>query len=340
MSDDVLPKLLEQLEPLLLHFLVVGRVGQPEDGLHLAGHAQAGVDPDRVWLGKEPGHELLHFGVQLWLCLRAHELGVDARDDVGGDGDDADGAGVVSCVVGLVVVAAPAADSLCRVVGDTLVAHALLHTDEVPVLGQGLHDLRPDVLTRPGRHIVNHRRAHVHHFLKVHPQPVLGSLAIVRVNLERGVHANVESLLGRVHRLARGVTAGVADDLDVAPEGVHRVRDEHDVLVPRHELPLARRAADDDALNAVLDLLLQEGVVRREVEAPVLEVRGLEGRDQTRLLEVLHDLELLVVGGGGGGRAGQADSRLPLPLAAPEKGASAPHAALGHAVPVRGREAV
>ena len=35
---------------------------------------------------------------------------------------------------------------------------------------------------------------------------------------------------------------------------VHSVRDKHDVLVPRHELPLARGAADDEPLHAALDL--------------------------------------------------------------------------------------
>ena len=35
---------------------------------------------------------------------------------------------------------------------------------------------------------------------------------------------------------------------------VDSVRDEHDVLVPRHELPLARGAADDQPLHTILNL--------------------------------------------------------------------------------------
>ena len=35
---------------------------------------------------------------------------------------------------------------------------------------------------------------------------------------------------------------------------VHSVRDEHDMLVPRHELPLACGAADDEPLHAAFDL--------------------------------------------------------------------------------------
>ena len=39
---------------------------------------------------------------------------------------------------------------------------------------------------------------------------------------------------------------------------VDGVRDEHDVLVPRHELPLARSAADDEPLHAAFDLQAAE----------------------------------------------------------------------------------
>ena len=78
-----------------------------------------------------------------------------------------------------------------------------------------------------------------------------------------------------------GVASRVADDFDACAEAVDGVAYEHDVLVPAHELAFAGRAADDDALSAVLDLDVDEVVVGFEVESPVGEVRRFDGCDES-----------------------------------------------------------
>ena len=89
-------------------------------------------------------------------------------------------------------------------------------------------------------------------------------------------------------RLAGGVGAGVADDDELIAVQLGGVRDEHDVLVPAHELPLAGGPAHDETADASLDLLLHERVVRGEVHLAVGKVRGLESGDEARLLDLIH----------------------------------------------------
>jgi hypothetical protein len=62
------------------------------------------------------------------------------------------------------------------------------------------------------------------------------------------------------------------------------VRDEHDVLVPAHQVSLPRRAAHNQALNARRDLLLNQAVIAEQVNAPVGKVGRLNGRDQAQLI--------------------------------------------------------
>ena len=85
--------------------------------------------------------------------------------------------------------------------------------------------------------------------------------AVVRVDVEGGVHPDGEPLLGGVDGFSGGVASGVADDFDACAEAVDGVAYEHDVLVPAHELAFAGRADDDDAFRAVLDLDVDEVVV-------------------------------------------------------------------------------
>ena len=130
-------------------------------------------------------------------------------------------------------------------------------------------------------------------------QPRRARLAVVRVDLQRAVHAHREPLLRRVQRLARRVGPGVADDEQaplalaaaaaaLAPaEGVDGVRDQHHVLVPAHQLALARRAADDQPVDAARELRGDERVVRVEVDAAVGEVGGLDRGDEAVKLVVV-----------------------------------------------------
>lgn len=99
-------------------------------------------------------------------------------------------------------------------------------------------------------------------------------LAVVRVDLQRAVHPDREALLGGVQRLARRVGPRVAHDeqapavlasspaaVPAPPERVDGVRDQHHVLVPAHQLALARRAADDEPVDAAAELRRDERVV-------------------------------------------------------------------------------
>lgn len=67
----------------------------------------------------------------------------------------------------------------------------------------------------------------------------------------------------------------------LTPEAVDRVRDEHDVLVPRHELPLAGGAANDEAVDARGDLDRDQGVVRGQVDLAICAVGRLDGGDES-----------------------------------------------------------
>lgn len=125
---------------------------------------------------------------------------------------------------------------------------------------------------------------------KVPEQPRSARLPVVRVDLQRAVHPDGKALLRRVQRLARRVGPRVPDDQQallalllaaLAPsERVDRVRDQHHVLVPAHQLALARRAADHQAVDAGRELRGDERVVAVEVDAAVGEVGGLDGGDQ------------------------------------------------------------
>eukprot|EP00976_Prorocentrum_cordatum_P046809 945866-Prorocentrum_minimum.AAC.10 len=75
-----------------------------------------------------------------------------------------------------------------------------------------------------------------------------GRLAVVGVDLQGGVHADREPLLRGVHRLLGGVGPCVADDVQMVAVGVCSVRDEHDVLVPSHQMALAGGPAHDEPL--------------------------------------------------------------------------------------------
>ena len=99
-------------------------------------------------------------------------------------------------------------------------------------------------------------------------------LAVVRVDLQRAVHPDREALLGGVQRLARRVGPRVAHDeqapavlasspaaVPAPPERVDGVRDQHHVLVPAHQLALARRAADEEPVDAAAELRRDERVV-------------------------------------------------------------------------------
>lgn len=87
--------------------------------------------------------------------------------------------------------------------------------------------------------------------------------------------------------MSAGIADGtsVPDDQDVVPEHFGRVRNQHHVLVPAHQLALAGRAADDEPVHAVLDLVLHYPIEGVQVELAVLPVGRLDGCDHSCLLQ-------------------------------------------------------
>ena len=82
--------------------------------------------------------------------------------------------------------------------------------------------------------------------------------------------AEPHALLGIAFRSASssaGTWPATVTHLYPPAEAVDGVRDEHDVLVPVHQLPLAGGAAHDQAVHAGLDLVVHKVVVPGQVEA-------------------------------------------------------------------------
>lgn len=85
------------------------------------------------------------------------------------------------------------------------------------------------------------------------------------------------------HRAISILRACVSDDEDIVPEGSRGVCDEHHVLIPAQQLALAGRAADDHAVDPVLNLLLNCSIVCVDVYPAASSVRRFDGCDHLRL---------------------------------------------------------
>ena len=95
---------------------------------------------------------------------------------------------------------------------DALVACALLYAQEVSVRGQLKHDIVRNVLPRAPWHVIKDARALIQHRAKVVQQTAARRLAVIRVDLQRRVHAHRKALLRRMNGLARRIAAGVANN--------------------------------------------------------------------------------------------------------------------------------
>lgn len=76
--------------------------------------------------------------------------------------------------------------------------------------------------------------------------------------------------------------------LQAIPKAVHRMRNEHDVLVPGHQLALPCGAPHNEPLHPMLQLHVHKVVVRLQIKAAVRQVGGLDGGDQAELLDLLN----------------------------------------------------
>eukprot|EP00983_Pelagomonas_calceolata_P050869 1142173-Pelagomonas_calceolata.AAC.1 len=199
----------QQLSTLLSLGLGHGHIGQAEHRLHQATHSHGSVDGDRVGLTEQPAHEGLDAGIELRVSA-GHQAAHDPGQQVGGDGDDAHRACIVPCVVCLVVVATPALRAAAEVRRDARIASALLHPQEVGVPRDAAHHLVADILAGTAGHVVDNGGALVQCGAQVRDQARGRGLAVVRVDLQRCVHAHREALLRGMQRLACAVAASVA----------------------------------------------------------------------------------------------------------------------------------
>jgi hypothetical protein len=126
----------------------------------------------------------------------------------------------------------------------------------------------------------------------------LRRLAVIGVDVKCGVHSDGETLLRGIHGLAGVVRARVAHNGASVTKLVLGVRDQHDMLVPPEEVPLARGSPDNEALDTVLDLVLCVRIKRAQVDGAVRIVGRLDRRHQPQLPESLSALGLGAVGEG------------------------------------------
>lgn len=94
------------------------------------------------------------------------------------------------------------------------------------------------------------------------------------------MHADCETLFGCVNSFSCAVAACVAYNLDLLAKYVDCMCYEHDVLVPGHQMALACGAANDQAINASVNLHSDEFVKGVEVKLSVGVVWGLDGCDE------------------------------------------------------------
>mmetsp|Transcript_3146 Transcript_3146/g.9307 ORF Transcript_3146/g.9307 Transcript_3146/m.9307 type:complete len:343 (+) Transcript_3146:48-1076(+) len=277
-SRDVINHGPEQPSAVLPLLLAQRHVRQPEYGVAQPTHGHGRVDGDGIGLHKQPIDQLLQLFVRRVVpCL--HQRRKDARNQIGRDAHDAQCPVVVHTAVRLVVVSAPHRDAVLHVPIDPVVPGAFLDAQKAGMRVDLVDNLLGNVLARPARHVVNHRRSLLEHRFEVLPEPGCGCLAVVGVDVERGVHPHPKALLRGVDCLPGRIRPCVPDDLDPASKLVHGVCNEHNMLVPGHQMPLPRGATDDDTLDPVGNLVGDVLVVGVQVKLPVGKIRRLQSGD-------------------------------------------------------------
>mmetsp|Transcript_91425 Transcript_91425/g.229790 ORF Transcript_91425/g.229790 Transcript_91425/m.229790 type:complete len:355 (+) Transcript_91425:208-1272(+) len=273
---------LEQLNRLLPHFLGGEGVRQSENWFRHPELHQERVHSDGIWLGEEPLVERLELRVELVVPAAMHQLVHQAGDDVRCDGDHTHGAMNMSREVALFVVAGPTSNALVAEQLDPLVAHALLHAHKVRVILDTHDDLRLDVLACPSGHIVDDAGAVLETVLQMHDDALGRRLAVVWVDEQRAIHTSRKSLPRCDGSLTGAHAACVANNRDLAPEHGLCVRNEKQVLLPRQEMALACRTADNQCLHTVSDLVLDDPVESGQVHIAVCCVRSLDRRHEAQ----------------------------------------------------------
>ena len=138
-------------------------------------------------------------------------------------------------------------------------AAGFLHRDDIRVPGEFRHGADFDLAAAAAGNIVeNRRQTEVRDGAEVFDQPRLVRLVVVRRHLKCAVRARLFGVLRELERLARGVRAGARDDLDPFARDLDAGFDHFFVLRVVERRRLAGRPDGDDAIDAVLDLHLDQ----------------------------------------------------------------------------------
>ena len=172
--------------------------------------------------------------------------------------------------------------------------------------------------TCSARDIIYYGRTFIQNCTEVRYQAVKRCLPIVRVDLERCIHADSKALLCCMQGLACGVAACVSNDLQMPSEGIDCVCYKHDVLIPAHQLTLPCTAtkqrkqkqhidlyirhtnscykfwqsavsqltccaSHNDPLHPMVDLSLYVRIVSSEIEFAIFSVGSFDSGDQSCL---------------------------------------------------------
>ena len=161
------------------------------------------------------------------------EVGHGARDDVGGDADDANrtdshhgqGEAVIAGQHGDVAGGLDAADAVHAAAG-------FLDADHVRMPGQRSDGGHGNFAGGAPGHIVEHDwQAEVGHRREVADQAGLRGLVVVGGDLERAVGADLPGPPGQLQGFRCGVAAGARDDFDAAGGGLYGDADDLDVFM-------------------------------------------------------------------------------------------------------------
>jgi hypothetical protein len=169
---------------------------------------------------------------------------------------------------------------------NSLVAGAFFHSDEVGMLGDLLDHRWWDILSRATWNIVDNRRTKIETTSEMLEEASSRSFTVVGVDLQRCVHSHGESLFGRMNCFGRIIAASITDDFDLIAEFVSAMSNQHDVLVPAHQVALSRSSTDDQTFNSVLDLRFDKDIESLEIELPVRKIRSLDGSNQRGFAQI------------------------------------------------------
>ena len=200
------------------------------------------------------------------VAVEADHLGDLVPPEMGRDRDDADGAepeeGQRVRVISGVEVEPGLLRDEARLVE---VVVRLLHGDDRVDLREPRDRDRLDVDDHAARDVVRDDRqvGSGRDRLEVLDDRPLRRLVVVRRHDEDAVHAERRRLLREMDGMRGVVRAGAGDDGRALADGLARGREEEELLLVAQRRRLAGRAADDDAVRAIVD------EIRREVAEAV-----------------------------------------------------------------------